>query len=202
MYSTVLKRMLDVIISGLVLVLCSPVIILIAFILRLYNGQSGAFFLQDRPGKNEKIFKVIKFKTMTDKRDEQGNLLPSMQRVTKFGSFIRNYSLDELPQLVNVFKGDMSIVGPRPLLVQYLDIYTDLERRRHHVRPGITGWAQVNGRNTISWKKKFELDIYYVKHVSLYLDMKIILMTIKKVISRNDINKNESQTVETYNGKN
>lgn len=194
--------MLDVIISGFVLVLCAPVIILIAFILRLYNGQSGAFFLQDRPGKNEKIFKVIKFKTMTDKRDEQGNLLPSMQRVTKFGSFIRNYSLDELPQLVNVFKGDMSIVGPRPLLVQYLDIYTDLERRRHHVRPGITGWAQVNGRNTISWKKKFELDIYYVDHVSLLLDIRIISMTIKNVISRNDINKNETQTVETYNGKN
>ena len=194
--------MLDVIISGFVLVLCAPVIILIAFILRLYNGQSGAFFLQDRPGKNEKIFKVIKFKTMTDKRDEQGNLLPSMQRVTKFGSFIRNYSLDELPQLVNVLKGDMSIVGPRPLLVQYLDIYTDPERKRHHARPGITGWAQVNGRNTISWKKKFELDIYYVDHVSLLLDIRIISMTIKKVISRNDINKNETQTVETYNGKN
>lgn len=202
MYSNYFKRIIDVLVSGLLLMLFSPVIIIISLGLKFYNGKGGAFFFQERPGKNEKVFKLYKFKTMTDEVDENGQLLPSMQRVTPLGSFVRKFSLDELPQLVNVFKGDMSLIGPRPLLVQYLPLYSDEQKRRHSVRPGITGWAQVNGRNAISWQRKFELDIYYVDNISLRIDIIVIWMTIKKVVMGSDVNSSASQTVETFNGKN
>jgi lipopolysaccharide/colanic/teichoic acid biosynthesis glycosyltransferase len=202
MYSRHIKRLIDIVLSGLILLLACPLIVIVAIGLRIYNGKSGIFFYQERPGKNERIFKVIKFKTMTEAKDEAGNLLPSIERITPIGSFVRRYSLDELPQLLNVFKGDMSLVGPRPLLVQYLDLYSENEKRRHQVRPGITGWAQVNGRNAISWKKKFELDIYYVDNISLKLDLIILGLTIKKVLIGSDVNANDTQTVETYNGRN
>jgi lipopolysaccharide/colanic/teichoic acid biosynthesis glycosyltransferase len=201
-YQRIIKRIIDLILSGLLLLVFSPILIFILIGLKFYNGKSGVFFLQDRPGKDAKIFKVIKFKTMSDKKDNEGNLLPSFERVTPIGAFVRKYSLDELPQLFNVFIGNMSLVGPRPLLVQYLALYTNEQKRRHAVRPGITGWAQVNGRNSISWQKKFELDIYYVNHISLVLDMKILWKTIEKVIKGSGVNANDGQTVETFNGKN
>lgn len=166
------------------------------------NKGAGAFFTQDRPGKNAKIFKAIKFKTMTDERDEAGNLLPDSVRLTRIGKVVRSLSIDELPQLFNVLKGDMALIGPRPLLPKYLPLYSSEQFRRHEVRPGITGWAQVNGRNNISWKKKFELDIWYVDHMSFWLDMKIFFLTIKKVFVREGINMEGMATTEPFNGNN
>ena len=170
--------------------------------LHFANKGAGAFFLQERPGRHAKIFKVIKFKTMTDERDSFGNLLSDEQRLTKIGRFIRSTSIDELPQLINVIKGDMALIGPRPLLPQYLPLYSREQARRHEVRPGITGWAQVNGRNAISWTKKFELDVWYVEHCSLLLDAKTAFLTIKKVFAREDINSNASTTMEPFTGNN
>ena len=166
------------------------------------NKGAGAFFTQDRPGKNAKIFKAIKFKTMTDERDEAGNLLPDSVRLTRIGKVVRSLSIDELPQLFNVLKGDMALIGPRPLLPKYLPLYSSEQFRRHEVRPGITGWAQVNGRNNISWKKKFELDVWYVDHMSFWLDMKIFFLTIKKVFVREGINMEGMATTEPFNGNN
>ncbi len=170
--------------------------------LHFANKGAGAFFFQERPGKGGKIFKVVKFKTMTDERDKDGNLLPDAQRLTKVGRFVRSTSIDELPQLWNVFKGDMSLIGPRPLLVQYLPLYSKEQARRHEVRPGITGWAQCHGRNAISWKKKFELDVWYVDHISFMTDCKVIFTTIKKVVCREDINSATAATMEPFNGNN
>lgn len=170
--------------------------------LHFANKGAGTFFTQERPGKNSKIFKVIKFKTMTDERDEDGNLMPDEKRLTRIGKFIRSTSVDELPQLINVLKGDMALIGPRPLLPQYLPLYTKEQARRHNVRPGITGWAQVNGRNAISWTKKFELDVWYVEHCSFLLDLKIIFLTIKKVFVREGISSDTSVTMEPFNGNN
>ena len=166
------------------------------------NKGAGAFFFQERPGLNNKIFKVVKFKTMTDERDSDGKLLPDSVRLTKIGKFVRSTSIDELPQLINVLKGDMALIGPRPLLVQYLSLYSQKQARRHKVRPGITGWAQVNGRNAISWTKKFDLDVWYVDHCSFMLDLKIIFLTIKKVLVREGISEQGQATMEVFNGKN
>lgn len=187
MYKNFFKRIIDFILVFCVLVIIWPALLLITLWLHFANKGAGAFFLQDRPGKNGKIFKVIKFKTMTDERDIEGNLLPNEQRVTHVGRFIRSTSIDELPQLFNVLKGDMSLIGPRPLLPRYLGLYNSEQARRHDVRPGITGWAQVNGRNAISWTRKFELDVWYVDHCSFLLDVKIILLTIKNVLQRKNI---------------
>ena len=162
----------------------------------------GRSFLQERPGRNEKIFKVIKFKTMTDERDSAGNLLPDAQRLTKVGRFVRSTSIDELPQLINVLKGDMSFIGPRPLLIKYLPLYSSEQSRRHHVRPGITGWAQVNGRNAISWQQKFKYDVWYVDYLTFFLDVKIFFLTLKKVFIREGINSETSATMEPFNGNN
>jgi lipopolysaccharide/colanic/teichoic acid biosynthesis glycosyltransferase len=164
------------------------------------NKRAGVFFVQDRPGKNGKIFKAIKFKTMTDERDANGKLLPDKERLTKIGKFVRSTSLDELPQLINMLKGDMSLIGPRPLLVKYLPLYNTQQARRHEVRPGITGWAQINGRNTISWQQKFEYDLWYVDHLSLGLDMKIFMMTIKKVVKREGINADRDIPMAAFKG--
>lgn len=204
MYKHFFKRIIDFI-AALIAILCIGwFIAIIAIWLYFANKGAGAFFLQKRPGKNEKIFRVIKFKTMTDERDENGNLLPDAKRITKVGKFIRSTSIDELPQLFNVLKGDMSLVGPRPLLVQYLPLYNKEQRRRHEVRPGITGWAQCHGRNAITWTEKFKLDVWYVDHCSLWIDIKTILITIKKVLIRSDINNKsgESATMPTFNGNN
>lgn len=202
MYNSFLKRLLDLIIAFLACLIMSPFIIVITLWLHFANKGSGAFFFQKRPGKNGKIFKVIKYKTMTDERDQNGNLLPDEKRLTKVGRFVRSTSIDELPQLINVLKGDMALIGPRPLLVEYLPLYSKEQARRHDVRPGITGWAQVNGRNAISWKKKFELDIWYVDHCSFTLDMKIVFLTIKKVFKREGISSDTSVTMEMFNGNN
>lgn len=175
-------------------------VVLIAILLRLVHGKGGVFFTQPRPGKNEVIFKLVKFKTMNDKRDVAGSLLPDGERLTGIGKFIRKTSLDELPQLWNVLKGDMSLVGPRPLLVQYLPLYTSEQKRRHLVKPGITGWAQVNGRNAISWEKKFELDVWYVDHISFLLDLKILFFTVKKVFVREGISASNHATMEYFKG--
>lgn len=204
MYKHFFKRIIDFI-AALIAILCLGwFIAIIAIWLYFANKGAGAFFFQNRPGKNEKIFKVIKFKTMTDERDENGYLLPDAKRITKVGKFIRSTSIDELPQLFNVLKGDMSLVGPRPLLVQYLPLYNKEQRRRHEVRPGITGWAQCHGRNAITWTEKFKLDVWYVDHCSLWIDIKTILITIKKVLIRSDINNKsgESATMPTFNGNN
>lgn len=200
MYLHFFKRILDFTLSLLGFIIISPVFLLLWIWLSIANKGAGAFFFQERPGKNEKIFKVIKFKTMNDKRDTSGKLLPDAQRLTKIGKFIRSTSLDEIPQLLNVIKGDMSLVGPRPLLVQYLPLYNETQRRRHEVRPGITGWAQVNGRNAISWQQKFDYDVWYVDHVSLSLDMKILLKTIHKVFKREGISSDKSVTMEAFKG--
>ena len=176
--------------------------LIITIWLHFTNKGAGAFFTQERPGKNGKIFKVIKFKTMTDERDENGNLLPDAQRLTKVGKFVRSTSIDELPQLINVLKGDMSLIGPRPLLVKYLPLYSKEQARRHEVRPGMTGWAQCNGRNAISWTKKFELDVWYVNHCTLWTDIKIIWITIMKVLKRADISQEGQATMEAFNGNN
>lgn len=202
MYKYFFKRFIDIFLSGIALVALSPIIFILWIWLTLANKRAGAFFFQKRPGKNAKIFKVVKFKTMTDERDDNGNLLPDEKRLTNVGKFVRSTSLDELPQLWNVFKGDMSLIGPRPLLPQYLPLYSAEQARRHEVRPGITGWAQVNGRNAISWKQKFEYDVWYVDNFSLLLDIKIIFLTIKKVFLRDGINSASSVTMEAFNGKN
>lgn len=203
MYKSCFKRVIDFTIVFVVLLLIWPFLLIISIWLHFANKGAGIFFFQERPGKNEKIFKVIKFKSMTDERDELGNLLPNEQRITKVGAFIRKTSIDELPQLLNVLKGDMSLIGPRPLRVDYLPIYNNLQKRRHDVRPGITGWAQVNGRNAISWTKKFELDVWYVDHISFFLDLKIIYLTVMKVLKRTDINSDTVTVgIEKFNGHN
>lgn len=183
MYKKYIKRLLDILISTIALLCIGWLLILIAICLAIANKGAGAFFLHERPGKDGKLFKVIKFKSMTDEKDAEGNLLPNEQRVTKVGKFIRKFSIDELPQLINVFKGDMSLVGPRPLVPRYLKLYSPEQARRHEVRPGITGWAQVNGRNSITWTEKFKLDVWYVDHCSFLLDVKIIWKTIINVIT-------------------
>ncbi len=202
MYSCFLKRFIDFVVVFLVLAIIWPILLSIVIWLHFANKGAGAFFTQERPGKHGEIFKVIKFKTMTDERDEDGNLLPDERRLTKIGKFVRSTSIDELPQLINVLKGDMALIGPRPLLPQYFPLYSKEQARRHEVRPGITGWAQVNGRNAISWTKKFELDVWYVDHCSFLLDLRIIFLTIKKVFVREGINSNTSVTMEPFTGNN
>ena len=194
------KYIFDLSASLVALILLSPLLVVLIVGLYFANKGAGVFFTQPRPGKNEKIFNVIKFKTMSDKKDRKGILLPDHQRITKIGQFIRSTSLDELPQLVNVLKGDMSLIGPRPLLVEYLPLYSKDQLRRHAVRPGISGWAQVNGRNTIGWQQKFEYDVWYVDHLSCALDLKILLLTIKKVFIREGISSETSETMEVFRG--
>ncbi len=201
MYTHFFKRGLDTSIALIAFILLSP-IFLIIFIILLFINKNKPFFFQERPGKNGKIFKVIKFKSMTDRKDENGDFLPFHLRVTKFGNFIRKLSLDEIPQLLNVLKGDMSLIGPRPLLVQYLSIYNEEQAKRHNVKPGITGWAQVNGRNAISWKKKFEYDVWYVNNISFFLDVKILFLTLKKVLIREGVNANENLNSAAFDGTN
>lgn len=200
MYKHLFKRIIDFSLSLIGFVIISPIFIIVWIWLTIANKGGGALFFQERPGKGEKIFKVIKFKTMTDQRDASGNLLPDAERLTKVGKFVRSTSLDEIPQLINVIKGDMSLIGPRPLLVQYLPLYDDTQRRRHEVRPGITGWAQVNGRNAISWTQKFEFDVWYVDNISLSLDIKILVRTIIKVFKREGISSDTSSTMEAFKG--
>ena len=202
MYVHFVKRLIDLIIVFCVLMVIWPILLVISIWLYFANKGAGIFFTQERPGKCGKIFRVIKFKTMTDERNEDGILLPDEKRLTKLGKFIRSTSIDELPQLINVLKGDMSLIGPRPLLPQYLPLYSEEQARRHEVRPGITGWAQVNGRNAISWTKKFELDVWYVDHCSFLLDMEILFMTIKKVFIREGISSTTSVTMEPFTGNN
>lgn len=202
MYRHFFKRILDIFFSLIALLLIGWFLIIVAIWLHFANKGSGAFFFQERPGKDEKIFKVIKFKTMTDERDADGNLLPDERRLTKVGKFVRSTSIDELPQLINVLKGDISLIGPRPLLVEYLPLYNEVQRRRHEVRPGISGWAQCHGRNAISWAEKFKLDVWYVDHCTLWTDMKIIFITIKNVLMRKGINSATSATMERFNGNN
>ena len=202
MYKLFLKRILDFWIALIALICISPILLIVTIWLRFANKGAGAFFLQERPGKDAKIFKVIKFKTMTDERDANGKLLPDADRLTKVGKFVRSTSIDEFPQLFNVLKGDMALIGPRPLLVQYLPLYSKEQMRRHEVRPGISGWAQCHGRNAISWTEKFKLDVWYVDHVSLLTDLKVIWITIMKVLKRADINKAGQATIEAFNGYN
>lgn len=204
MYRNFFKMIFDFIIALTAILIIWPLLLAVAVWLHFANKGAGAFFFQDRPGLHGKIFRLIKFKTMTDEKDENGNLLPEAQRLTKAGRFIRSTSIDELPQLFNILKGDMSLVGPRPLLVKYLPLYSEEQSRRHEVRPGITGWAQVNGRNSISWTEKFRLDVWYVDHCSLTLDMKIIFRTIGKIFRRSDINNNSGQsaTMPPFTGNN
>jgi lipopolysaccharide/colanic/teichoic acid biosynthesis glycosyltransferase len=204
MYKHFFKRLLDILISGIALLCIGWFLLLVAIFLHFANKGAGAFFHQERPGMDEKIFKVIKFKTMTDERDAEGNLLPDAQRLTKVGKFVRSTSIDELPQLINVFKGDMSLIGPRPLLVKYLPLYSPEQHRRHEVRPGISGWAQCHGRNAISWTEKFKLDVWYVDHCTLWTDIQVIFITIKNVLLRKDINNEsgKSATMEPFNGHN
>ena len=201
-YSCFFKRVIDFILVFVVLAIIWPILLLIIIWLHFANKGAGAFFIQERPGKDGKVFQVIKFKTMTDERDAEGNLLPDAERLTKVGRFIRSTSIDELLQLINVLKGDMALIGPRPLLPQYLPLYSKEQARRHEVRPGITGWAQVNVRNAISWTKKFELDVWYVDHCSFLLDLKIIFLTIKKVFVREGISSDTSVTMEAFTGSN
>lgn len=202
LYRNYFKRAIDIVTSGGALLVLSVPLVAVTAWLHFANKGAGAFFFQERPGKDGKIFKVVKFKTMTDERDKDGKLLPDAKRLTKVGRFIRSTSIDELPQLWNVLKGDMSLIGPRPLLVQYLPLYSKEQARRHEVRPGITGWAQCHGRNAISWQKKFELDVWYVDHISFITDCKVIITTLKKVICRADINSTSAATMETFNGHN
>ena len=202
LYKSFFKRAIDIVASGGALVVLALPLAAVAVWLHFANKGAGAFFFQERPGKNGKIFRVVKFKTMTDERDADGQLLPDAERLTKVGRFVRSTSIDELPQLWNVFKGDMSLIGPRPLLVQYLPLYSAEQARRHEVRPGITGWAQCHGRNAISWQKKFELDVWYVDHISFLTDCRVVLTTIKKVFAREDINSTTSATMEVFNGNN
>ena len=202
MYKRYFKRWLDFAIVLCVLLVIWPVLLVIAVWLHFANKGAGAFFTQERPGKDGKLFKVIKFKSMTDERDEDGQLLPDAERLTAVGRFIRSTSLDELPQLLNVLKGDMALIGPRPLLPQYLPLYSKEQARRHEVRPGITGWAQVHGRNAISWTEKFKLDVWYVDHVSLRVDLEVVFLTIKKVLKREGISQEGQATMEMFNGNN
>lgn len=202
MYKHFFKRLFDFFISLVALICIGWFLIIIAIWLHFANKGAGAFFYQERPGMNGKIFKVIKFKTMTDERDADGNLLPDEVRLTKVGRFVRSTSVDELPQLINVLKGDMALIGPRPLLVKYLPLYSKEQMRRHEVRPGISGWAQCHGRNAISWTQKFEYDVWYVDHVSLMIDIKVIFLTINNVLRRKDINSSTAATMEAFNGKN
>ena len=201
-YRDFFKRAIDVTASGCALIVLALPLAAVTIWLHFANKGAGAFFFQERPGKDARIFRVVKFKTMTDEKDADGNLLPDAQRLTKVGRFVRSTSIDELPQLWNVLKGDMSLIGPRPLLVKYLPLYSREQARRHEVRPGITGWAQCHGRNAISWQKKFELDVWYVDHISFITDCKVILTTIKKVIVRSDINSATAATMEAFNGHN
>lgn len=201
MYKLFFKRFLDLILSIVGFIILFPIFIIIAFLLTIIN-KGSPFFFQKRPGKNEKVFSIIKFKTMTDAKDQNGNLLSDEKRLTTIGKTVRKLSLDEIPQLINVIKGDMSLIGPRPLLVQYLSLYNDEQKRRHHVRPGITGWAQVNGRNTITWSQKFIYDVWYVDNLSFLLDIKILYKTILKVVRTEDINTEGQATTIPFNGKN
>ncbi|KAB5491503.1 MULTISPECIES: sugar transferase [Flagellimonas] len=199
MYAGFFKRFIDAIIAFILICISLPILILLIILLYFSNGGKP-FFFQNRPGKNGKVFKIIKFKTMNDRTDSEGNLLPNKDRITKIGGIVRKSSLDEIPQLFNVLKGDMSLIGPRPLLVDYLKLYTTQQSRRHEVRPGITGWAQVNGRNAISWEKKFELDVWYVDHVSLLLDLKIMWLTVLKVVKSEGISASAEVTMERFQG--
>lgn len=203
-YMTCVKRPIGFFGALLGLVLLSPIFICTIVLLHFANKGAGVFFTQDRPGKNEKIFKALKFKTMTDERDSAGNLLPDADRLTKVGKFIRSTSIDELPQLINILKGDMAFIGPRPLLVQYLPLYSEEQHRRHDVTPGMSGWAQINGRNNISWTRKFELDVYYVDNISFSMDFKVFFTTLKKVVMRADINTTTGQaaTMDYFDGTN
>lgn len=202
MYKLFFKRILDFIISLIVIICISPILLVVTIWLHFANKGAGAFFFQERPGKDAKIFKVIKFKTMTDERDAEGHLLPDSQRLTKVGRFVRSTSIDELPQLFNVLKGDMALIGPRPLLVKYLPLYSPEQARRHEVRPGISGWAQCHGRNAISWTEKFKLDVWYVDHCTLWTDIKVIWITIMKVLKRADISNDAAATMPPFNGSN
>ena len=202
MYKHFFKRVIDFTIAFFALLVIWPILLVVALWLHFANKGAGAFFFQERPGLHGKIFKVIKFKTMTDERDAEGNLLPDADRLTKVGKFVRSTSIDELPQLINVLKGDMALIGPRPLLVQYLPLYSKEQARRHEVRPGISGWAQCHGRNAISWTEKFKLDVWYVDHCTLWTDLKVIFITIKKVLCRADISQEGSATMEAFNGHN
>ena len=204
LYIFLVKRPVDFVLALLALVVLSPLFLCTMVLLAFANKGAGVFFTQPRPGKGEKIFKALKFKTMTDERDASGNLLPDAERLTRVGRFIRSTSIDELPQLINILKGDMAFIGPRPLLVQYLPLYSPEQHRRHEVTPGMSGWAQVNGRNNIPWTKKFEYDVYYVDHIGLSLDLKIFFLTVKKVLCREDINTTtgESATMDAFNGNN
>ncbi|TYP94600.1 lipopolysaccharide/colanic/teichoic acid biosynthesis glycosyltransferase [Sphingobacterium allocomposti] len=199
MYKSIIKRIVDVLMAGIGLVAVSPIFIIVTIGL-FFANQGRPFFYQQRPGKGGRIFKIVKFKTMNDKKDAEGNLLPDADRLTSIGAFVRRTSLDELPQLINVLKGDMSLIGPRPLLVQYLPLYNVHQARRHEVKPGITGWAQVNGRNAISWEQKFDYDVWYVDNVSLGLDIKIFFLTIKKVFVREGISAEGQATMEPFKG--
>ena len=202
MYKLFFKRFLDFWISITVLIILSPILLTVTIWLHFANKGAGAFFTQERPGKDAKIFKVIKFKTMTDERDAEGNLLPDAERLTKVGKLVRSLSIDELPQLINVLKGDMALIGPRPLLPKYLPLYSKEQMRRHEVRPGISGWAQCHGRNAISFTERFKLDVWYVDHVSLMTDMKVIWITIMKVLKRDGISQEGQATMVAFNGKN
>jgi undecaprenyl phosphate N,N'-diacetylbacillosamine 1-phosphate transferase len=200
-YHDFFKRLFDLLVSIVVLIVITPLFLPVLLLeIVLYNGHP--FFIQSRPGKDEKEIKVIKFKTMTDEKDTEGNLLPNNLRMTRSGRFLRKYSIDELPQLLNVIKGDMSLVGPRPLLFKYIPLYSSEQRKRHLVKPGITGWAQVNGRNAISWTRKFELDLFYVDNISFFLDLKILWMTVLKALKSEGINAGENVTMPSFNGKN
>ena len=204
LYISLVKRPIGFLGALVALILLSPVFLATIVLLFFANKGAGVFFTQDRPGKNEKIFKALKFKTMTDERDAEGNLMPDADRLTPVGKFVRSTSIDELPQLINILKGDMAFIGPRPLLVKYLPLYSEEQHRRHDVTPGMSGWAQVNGRNNISWTKKFELDVYYVDHISAAMDRKVFFTTIKKVLFRDDINQEggEWATMDPFNGHN
>ena len=202
MYKHFFKRFFDFWISLIALICISPILLVVIIWLHFANKGAGAFFFQERPGKDAKIFKVIKFKTMTDERDENGELLPDEDRLTKVGKFVRSTSIDELPQLINVLKGDMALLGPRPLLVKYLPRYSPEQMRRHEVRPGISGWAQCHGRNAISWTEKFKLDVWYVDHCTLWTDIQVIWITVMKVLKRADINEAGQATMEEFNGNN
>jgi len=199
MYKLFLKRAIDFIVALVALVILSPFMIVIIIGL-FFANQGRPFFFQKRPGKFGKVFSIVKFKTMTDKKDKNGVLLPDVERITNIGSFIRKYSLDEIPQLINVLKGDMSLIGPRPLLIEYLPLYNTKQSRRHHVKPGITGWAQVNGRNAINWQQKFELDVWYVDNYNLLLDLKIIFLTMYSVVKSENINESSHKTTQKFNG--
>jgi undecaprenyl phosphate N,N'-diacetylbacillosamine 1-phosphate transferase len=201
LYRSFFKPLIDFSVSLVFIIVSSPLLIFIWIILLPVN-RGSVFFIQKRPGKNERIFNIYKFQTMTKAKDPQGNLLPDNERITSFGRFLRNTSLDELPQLFNVIKGDISLVGPRPLLVEYLPLYNEIQKRRHDVKPGITGWAQVNGRNALSWKEKFEYDIWYVDNISLNLDLKILFLTIKKVFKSENVNNSKTITMSKFSGEN